>query len=90
MLTDTDRLDYLLADGDWSVPCSRYGSCSSECAPVAIALDRIVTDATGEGGTLESLDYAMGLVVNNHDDVEYTIRAHGEPADIALLNNLEG
>lgn len=58
-------------------PCSRYGRNSDECAPVAWRLAYIVARETGSEITFEDLDYAMGLVVNDHDDVAYMIRQYG-------------
>lgn len=55
------------------VPCSRYGSTSEECAPVAWRLAYLLARETGEEITEESLDRAMSLVVNDHDDVEYIV-----------------
>jgi len=68
------------------VPCSRYGWDSESCAPVAWAAFVILRAETGEGDTLEALDNVMGLVVNDHDDVDYLIRNYGreygfEPED---------
>lgn len=76
-ITRREGITWLEEDGG-HVPCSRYGSCSSECAPVAWRLAYVLAR---EQGTLpvtrEQLDYAMGLVVNDHDDVAYIIRAYG-------------
>jgi hypothetical protein len=69
---------YLLKEGDLCVPCSRYGHCTSECAPVAWRLAYLVARETGEWPiTEEQLDHAMSLVVNNHDDVAYMVRTYG-------------
>ena len=74
ILTGFDEIvDYLSADGG-KVPCSRYGHDSESCAYVAGVLCLIMEDATGEQTTDESADYIMGLVVNDHDDVEIMIR----------------
>lgn len=65
-------------DAGWlHVPCSRYGSTSSACAPVAWRLAYVLARETGEDITEADLDYAMGLVVNDSDDVAYTIRNYG-------------
>jgi hypothetical protein len=70
-------ITFLETDGDLLVPCSRYGRCTSDCAPWAWAAASIVADACGEYVTAADLDYAMGLVVNDHDDVESLIVEHG-------------
>ena len=75
---------YLLRDGG-AVPCSRYGRNSEDCAPVAIALAEIYEEAKGEETTTEDLDYFMGLVVNDHDDVLSLILDHGTDEHRALI-----
>ncbi len=70
-------LAFLNRDGDLRVPCSRYGRCTSDCAPVAWRLAYLLARETGEAITEDSLDYAMGLVVNDHDDVAYIVRNYG-------------
>jgi hypothetical protein len=72
-----DGIAYLLKDGHLRVPCSRYGRWTSDCAPVAWRLAYLVARETGEPITYESLDHAMGLVVNDNDDVAYVIRTYG-------------
>lgn len=75
--TIPEMIEYLERDGG-RVPCSRYGRNSEECAPWAVAMLLIYNDANGsEGDPFENLDYYMGLVVNNHDDVESLMRDHG-------------
>lgn len=65
-------------DTGWlRVPCSRYGSTGEECAPVAWRLAYLVARETGEEITADTLDWAMGLVVNDHDDVAYMINQYG-------------
>jgi hypothetical protein len=66
----------LTRDGEGlTVPCSRYGRTSGECATVAITVSHIIATETNaeEGVTPELLDYVMGLVVNDHDDPQYLI-----------------
>jgi hypothetical protein len=79
-----EGIAYLTTDPDTGedtgglyVPCSRYGRNSADCAPVAWRVAHLVARETGEEITTESLDYAMGLVVNDHDDVAYLIRNYG-------------
>lgn len=80
-------LAFLERDGKYlKVPCSRYGRDTEDCAPVAYAAAVILAGETGEEVTEDSLDYVMGLVVNDHDDIEYLIRTYGieygfSPAD---------
>lgn len=75
-MTRAEGIAYLELDGGL-VPCSRYGRTSSDCAPVAWRLAYILARETGEEIDQDALDYAMGLVVNDHDDVAYIIRQYG-------------
>lgn len=59
------------------VPCSRYGATGAECAPIAWRVAYIMARETGEEITAETLDYYMGLVVNDSDDVAYIVREYG-------------
>jgi hypothetical protein len=73
-LTESQAIAYLTKDGaNLGVPCSRYGRTSAECAPVAYKVATIYRDLNGEAITVELLDYLMGLVVNDHDDIEEII-----------------
>lgn len=56
---------------------SQYGRNSAECAPVAWRLAYVVAREMDECVDLDGLDHAMSLVVNDHDDVAYTIREYG-------------
>lgn len=66
-------ITYLTADGNLRVPCSRYGRDTAECAPVAYEVAQYVCDEVGEPLEARDLDHAMGLVVNDHDDVAYIL-----------------
>jgi hypothetical protein len=70
-------IEFLTADGNLRVPCSRYGFDSASCAPVAYAAAVIVACEQGEALTEADLDYMMGLVVNDHDDPGYLIQNYG-------------
>jgi hypothetical protein len=72
-----DGIAYLVAGGDLRVPCSRYGSWTSDVAPVAWRVAFLVARECGEAITHERLDHAMGLVVNDSDDVAYMVRTYG-------------
>jgi hypothetical protein len=72
-----EGLAYLTADQPHAACFSRFGSTSEACAPVAWRLAYLVARDTGEALTFDDLDYAMGLVVNGHDDVSYVINAYG-------------
>ena len=73
-VTDEHLADWLARDGDLSVPCSRYGRTTIECAPVAVALLRIFCETNGESDDgLETLTEMMGYVVNDSDDPEAVI-----------------
>lgn len=60
-----------------AVPCSRYGCGSDDCAPVAYEVARIWADSSGDPIDVDSLDGAMGLVVNDSDSVLELILEHG-------------
>lgn len=63
--------------GHLRVPCSRYGTTSAECAPVAYRVAYLVARESGEALTEETLEHTMGLVVNDHDDIAYMVRTYG-------------
>lgn len=69
--------------GHLMVPCSRYGRTSAECAPVAYRVAAIISEEVGEPITLDDLDHAMSLVVNDHDDPAYTLANYGTDAERA-------
>jgi len=71
-----------MTDGDLRVPCSRYGRSTSDCAPWAWLLYRIMV-ANGSDEGYDALDSDMGLVVNDHDDVDYMIRNYWHDLDEA-------
>ena len=77
--TRREAIAHLTRDGaDSHLACfSRYGSRTDECAPVAWRVAFLVARETGEPVTTEDLDHAMGLVVNDHEDVAYMIRQYG-------------
>jgi hypothetical protein len=74
-----EGLAYFIADApDAYCPCCRYGSTAADGAPVAWRLAYLIAREQGEPITFDDLDYAMGLVVNDHDDVASIIREHGQ------------
>lgn len=84
-MNETEAIHYLTHDaetgeetGHLYVPCSRYGRNGADCAPVAYQVATILARETGEELTTETLDYVMGLVVNDHDDVAYMLSEYGE------------
>jgi hypothetical protein len=81
-------LAYLLRAGNLKVPASRYGTHTTDCAPVAYAVARIVAADKDEPLTADALEHAMGLVVNNHDDPFNVIREHGTDAERELIADL--
>lgn len=83
MTKDEARI-FLTHDGG-TVPCSRYGRNSEDCWPYAWAVAEIFADANGDEITEDLLDHLMGLVVNDHQDIEDLIREHGSPEAQALL-----
>ncbi len=72
-----DAIAYLMADGNLRVPCSRYGRDTAQCAPIAWQVARLTARESGNPVYRELLDFAMGLVVNDHDDVAYMVNAYG-------------
>ena len=72
-----DGIAFLMREGYGRVPCSRYGRNTEECAPVAWRMAYLFARETGTELDEERLDFAMGLVVNDHDDVAYIIRSYG-------------
>jgi hypothetical protein len=78
-MTRTEAIEFLMRDGNFQVPCSRYGHDTEECARVAYLAERASSRATGGAMTYESLEYLMGLVVNDHDDIDHLIREYAEP-----------
>jgi hypothetical protein len=81
---------FLMQDGNLGVPGGNYGTDTSSCAPIAIAIARIMADASGEPITYYGLDSDMGLVVNSSDDVATTLREHGPTIGIDPADFLEG
>jgi hypothetical protein len=84
-LTREQGLEFLNKDGNLRVPCSRYGHDTETCAPVAWRLAVTLAYETGEPLTLETLDYCMGLVVNDHDDVAYMLENY-ENSEPQMVN----
>lgn len=84
-MTNEQATAYLLRDGNGATPVSRYGRDTAECAPVAVAAARILAQVLGEPLTPETLDFTMGLVVNDSDDPAYLIDAYGDDEARAVL-----
>lgn len=73
-MNHSDAIEFLMRDGNLRVSCSRYGSDTEDCAEVAWkAFLAYLEAAPLEGSESDLLDYLMGLVVNDHDDIEYLI-----------------
>lgn len=75
-----EAIAYLNREGNLRVPCSRYGWDTFSCSPVAYRLAYIIAREQGYAGTgptEDELEWAMGLVVNDHDDVAHMIREYG-------------
>lgn len=79
-ITETRRyraiVEYLSRDGG-AVPCSRYGRNGGQCAEVAAVVDMIVGRETGEGTSVESVEAAISMVVNDSDDPAITLIMNG-------------
>jgi hypothetical protein len=72
-----DAIAYLMTDGNLAVPCSRYGRDTAECAPIAWQAARLTARESGDPVYRELLDFTMGLVVNDHDDIAYMVNTYG-------------
>jgi len=81
-MTREQGLEFLLRDGNLGVPGGRYGRDTETCAPVAWQIALTLARETGEPLTEESLDYAMGLVVNSHDDVAYLLENYPDEDEL--------
>ena len=75
-MSPAEMLAYLLKETGLT-PVSRYGRNSQECAPIAVAVAVIISGETGEPVTRETLEYVMGLTVNDHDDVGEMLESYG-------------
>lgn len=65
---DAEMTAFLLKDGDLGTPGCHFGSRTSDCIPVAIALAKVYADSSGDRITAYDLDASMGLVVNAGDN----------------------
>lgn len=83
-MTESESIAYLTREGNLRVPGGRFGTDTYTCANVAYVVARIVAEANGEEITRDTLDHAMSLVVNSHDDVDSLILAHGTNADLDI------
>jgi len=63
----------LMRHGNLRVPCSRYGHDTATCSEVAIDAFLAYEEAVGESQDEETLEWLMGLVVNDHDDIAYLL-----------------
>jgi hypothetical protein len=73
---------FLMQWGNLAVPGGRYGRDTLSCAPVAIALSKVMQYNDGEPISYYKLDSDMGLVVNGSDDVAYAINNYAELVDL--------
>lgn len=86
-MTKDEAIEFLMQDGNLRVPCSRYGHVTSDCAEVAWAALQAMKTATEVEDEVAELDHLMGLVVNDHDDIEYLILNYGTDEGRALLDD---
>ncbi len=87
---DHHAMAFLMQDGNLAVPGGRYGRDTVSCAPVAMALAKIMQYHNGEPITYYSLDSDMGLVVNGADDVADLIRENATLIDLDPSDYLDG
>lgn len=80
-MTRAQAIAYLTREGNLRVPFSRYGSDSLECAAVAWRVHKNLLWHTGELNAPEevALDHLMRMVVNDHDDIAYTLKEYKIP-----------
>lgn len=72
-MTYGEAIDQLTREGNFRVPCSRYGADTLECADVAYrAMQAYLADASADDQA-ELLEYLMVLVVNDSDDIAYLL-----------------
>jgi hypothetical protein len=76
-----------------SIPCSRYASTTSDAAYWALALACVYENANGAPDDPdEAMDFYLGLVVNDHEDVLTLVNenSYAVPTSILERINLEG
>lgn len=92
-LSDADREQWLDATGG-AMPCSRYGRHSDSVTDFALALDRFLSQETGESQTLDTLDLVMSLIVNDSPEPSYLVQEYGYDPLLApyvdWINDIEG
>lgn len=80
-LEDVEEIEkYLCAGRNLDVPCSRYGTDTKSCAPVAALLALIICECNGDEVRRADADHAMGLVVNDQEDVARLINENASLA----------
>lgn len=67
------QLAYLLEDGG-AIPGCRYAQVPADAALIAVDLQAIFTEASGDDVTTDDLDGCMSMVVNSHDNVSSMLR----------------
>lgn len=76
--------------GHLDAPGSRYGSTSDDCAWWAIAVECVYAESNGlPDEPEESMDFAMGLVVNDSSEVETMLRDRWFAVPDALKEKVE-
>ncbi|MBT8161445.1 MULTISPECIES: hypothetical protein [Arthrobacter] len=86
-----DEWHRTLAGADLAVPCSRYGRTASEVARYAVALLAIYQASGAEPAEAESIiDFAMGLAVNDHQDIAAMICDYWDDVPEELQEQLGG
>lgn len=89
-LTDEMRTAYDIAVGDGGATFSRYGDDAEDCAWYAVAIAYVHADANGADPTdPDLLDSLMSVVVNDHDEVQYTISSYRYAIPAAVLAHLD-
>lgn len=69
---------YLTREGwELRVPCSRYGSDSDDCAPIAWRISELTQRESGEPITTDTLDGSMSWVVTDSDTVAEVLAKYG-------------
>lgn len=85
IVRDDEEARAFLEHDSGAVPCSRYGSDSSDIAPTVLLAARIFANETGEPTTFRGLDHLMGLAVNDHDDIASILADSASAADLETI-----
>ena len=89
-MTITQMHAFLLQHGNLYVPCSRYGLDTEDCSWWAIACQQIAIAEWQVDEDEESLDYYMGLAVNDSDTMAEFVYENRYAVTRTVLRHLGG